>query len=385
MKDISIYFSPLDGESFEFSEETVGSVIQKNDEFGFPELKKGGIALVHLPENRKGEENATNTPIDFRKEFYKLYLGDNWNVDLYDLGTILPGEKYEDSHYALKTVVSDLSRMDIIPVVIGGSQDLLRSCYQGVSSEERMVNICSIDSKIDLGNPEEEVDSNGYVSQILMERPCHLFNYAVIGVQRPFVSKSSMDLFDKLYFDVVRLGAFQSDFKIAEPHLRNSDIVNIDFSAVKNSETCSSSYPNRNGFSSAEICQIARYSGISDKLSCFGIFNLKAEANASAHHLLAQTIWYFIDGVANRVSDFPIGNRKNYQKFMVDFEGFEDDLVFYKSDKSARWWLEVSYPSMSEGKFMRHQLVPCDYEDYQKALQNEIPDLWWKTLQKLNA
>lgn len=380
MKDISIYFSPV--ESNDFKEETIGSIIQANDEAGFPELESGGVAIFHLPENRNG--NSSNESLDFRDQLNKLYLGDNWNHPIYDLGTILPGETYEDSFHALTTVVSELTKKDIVPIVIGGSQDLLRACYKGVASEERMVNICSIDSKLDLGSPEDAVSSKEYVSSILMERPCHLFNYSVIGVQRPFVSKSSIDLFGKLYFDVVRLGAFQSDFKIAEPHLRNSDIVNIDFTSIKSSET-DDTYPNRNGFSSADICQIARYAGVSDKLSCFGVFNVMTESSINTINLLVQTIWYFLDGFANRVSDFPIGSRKNYQKFMVDFEGFEDPLVFYKSDKSSRWWLEVSYPSMAESRFMRHQLVPCDYSDYQNALQNEIPNLWWKTLQKLGV
>jgi hypothetical protein len=28
-------------------------------------------------------------------------------------------------------------------------------------------------------------------------------------------------------------------------------------------------------------------------------------------------------------------------------------------------------------------MVPCDKDDYEKAMKNEIPDLWWKTYQKL--
>ncbi len=63
---------------------------------------------------------------------------------------------------------------------------------------------------------------------------------------------------------------------------------------------------------------------------------------------------------------------------------FSDDLVFYKSDKSNRWWLEVSYPSGEGGKYERHQLIPCDREDYERAMKNQIPNLWWKTLQKLS-
>ena len=61
----------------------------------------------------------------------------------------------------------------------------------------------------------------------------------------------------------------------------------------------------------------------------------------------------------------------------------KDDIVFYKSDKTERWWLEVPYPPEKGIKFERHYLIPCDYEDYEKASQNELPDLWWKTYRKL--
>jgi hypothetical protein len=33
--------------------------------------------------------------------------------------------------------------------------------------------------------------------------------------------------------------------------------------------------------------------------------------------------------------------------------------------------------------YERHHMVPCDSRDYELAMQNEMPDLWWKTYQKL--
>ena len=37
-------------------------------------------------------------------------------------------------------------------------------------------------------------------------------------------------MFEKLFFDVCRLGEFNADFKTAEPILRNSDIISFDYS-----------------------------------------------------------------------------------------------------------------------------------------------------------
>ena len=84
------------------------------------------------------------------------------------------------------------------------------------------------------------------------------------------------------------------------------------------------------------------------------------------------------------LATFPIGSKKNYVKFHVHMDDFKDDLVFYKSDKSGRWWLEVKYPAGESGKYERHQLIPCNKEDYEGAMENNIPNLWWRTLQKLS-
>jgi hypothetical protein len=46
--------------------------------------------------------------------------------------------------------------------------------------------------------------------------------------------------------------------------------------------------------------------------------------------------------------------------------------------------MEVPYPPSNGKKYERHHIVPCDWEDYDNAMKNEIPDLWWKTYYKLS-
>ncbi|MDG1427965.1 MAG: formimidoylglutamase [Crocinitomicaceae bacterium] len=383
MKDLSIYFSPVSND-YAISEESLGRAIQIHVESGFPELTEKGVAIVYVPEYRNSKEVHKERNDSFRESLYLLNKGDAWVDNIYDLGDILPGESIDDTFFALAQVVAELVKKEIIPIILGGSQNLTLACYKGFEKLERLINICSIDHSLDIGEPTEAATADGYVSHLLMQRPCFLFNFANIGLQRPLASKREIDLFDNLYFDTCRLGEFNMDFKIAEPHLRNSDVISIDFNSIKCADTDANCYTNPNGFYADQICQIAKYSGVSDKLSCLGIFNLHPKQNATASSLLAQIIWYFIDGVSGRYGDFPIGGLKNYTKFHVHMEDFADDLTFLKSDKSNRWWLEVKYPSGKEGKYERHQLVPCTQSDYEGAMNNQIPNLWWKTLQKLS-
>lgn len=384
MKDLSIYFRPIDLPDT-ILEESVGARLQCHTESGFPELKKGGVAICYVPEFRNGmEELHGKTDDRFRTALYNYYSGINWKMTLYDLGNVLPGERVEDTYFAIRQITAELVKENIIPIVIGGTQDLTYAMYQGYEALEQMINVASIDNQLDLGDPESDVSKNAYVNKLLMHRPCFLFNYAVLGYQTPLVKASELELFEKLYFDTVRLGEINANFKVGEPILRNTDLLTIDLQAIRSSDFSGDYYKQPNGFQNQEVCQLAKYAGLSDKLTSLGIFNLlPGNIAMSAHHEVAQVIWYFLDGVAQRKGDFPLGSKKSYTKFTVYLDEIDHEIIFYKSDKSARWWMEVPYPPVKGVKFERHHMVPCDKEDYDHALVGEIPNLWWKTYQKL--
>jgi len=86
-----------------------------------------------------------------------------------------------------------------------------------------------------------------FLGKLLTSEPCNLFNYSIIGLQAPYLKTSEIDLFEKLYFDALRLGEFNNNFKKAEPLIRNSDSLNIDLSAIRASDF-SYTNENQNGF-----------------------------------------------------------------------------------------------------------------------------------------
>jgi formiminoglutamase len=67
----------------------------------------------------------------------------------------------------------------------------------------------------------------------------------------------------------------------------------------------------------------------------------------------------------------------------VSITNHEHEIIFYKSNKSDRWWMDVPYPLNHQIKFERHHMVPCSYSDYETACRDEMPDKWWQTFQKL--
>ena len=377
MLDLTLFFNPP--ASVNATEGTLYHNIHFCPE-SITEIDRDSICIFHVNEYRgRGEEKQPM--LDFRSPCYSLFPGQDWNMKIYDLGDMSPGATLEDTYFAVQTVVAELIKNSCIPILVGGSMDLLHAISVGYEVTEQLINICAIDERLSLGKPESAITSDGYLSSLLLRRPCYLFNHATIGLQPNRNNPMDLDLYDKLYFDTCRLGAFNSDFKLAEPMLRNSDIIGLNLDSIKASERMSL-IGNPNGFTVEQSCQIAKYSGISDKLSCFGIFNPIHTLSQDAA-IVAHIIWYLLDGIAARKGDFPIGSKKEYMRFTVVMDNEFQELVFYKSNKSDRWWMEVPYPPSEHVKFERHHLVPCNQQDYENAMQNELPDLWWSTYQKL--
>jgi arginase family enzyme len=350
------------------------------------DLSQFKIAIIGVDDDRASYNNkgcglAAN---EIRKYLYRLVRLSN-DLKIIDLGNLKSGATLNDTYFALSSILEELIKNNIIPITIGGGQDLTYANFLAYKNLEQTVNLVSVDSKLNLGEPDEEINSNNFLTKIILHQPNFLFNYSNIGYQGYFVDKSEIDLMNKLYFDVYRLGQVQNNIEEVEPIVRNADMLSFDVSSIRQSEAPGNKNASPNGFYGEQACQIARYAGLSDKLTSIGFHEINPEldSNGQTAHLVAQMIWYVIDGVANRKKDFPIGTRKTYTKYMVNIQEGENELIFYKSDKSERWWMDVPYPSHKKIKYERHLLVPCSYQDYQTACSNEMPDRWWQTFQKL--
>lgn len=364
------------------SEHTLGKQIRiHTTEDGFPDLEKTNIAILGIRENRN-EVNFSGEELNFdniRKSLYELYPG-NWSTNIVDLGDVVPGNEVSDTYYLVREVLSGLLKKDIIPVILGGSQDLVYAQYRSFDVLERMVNLVNIDSKFDLGNSSQSITNISYVSKIIVEQPYNLFNYSNIGYQTYFNAQEEIDLIEKLYFDAYRLGEVIADITIAEPIMRDADLVSLDLGAI-NSLSLSGLVSSPNGFDGREICAISRYAGISDKVKSFGIYEFKNFKNETTTTLLiAQIIWYFIEGVNYRSNELNIRELKSTLHYNVPVEN--EILSFYKSAMTGRWWIEIPFISSGNNKLQRHTLLPCTYNDYERACNQEIPERWYKAKRK---
>ena len=349
---------------------------------GIPDLDDVQIAIIGVKENRN-DVNYIGADVNFdsiRVTLYTLFPG-NWHTTIADLGDIEPGETVEDTYYAIRTAITVLVEKNIIPIVLGGSQDLTYANYRAYDNILPMVNIVSVDTNFDLGDANLPIKNNSYVGKIIVEQPYNLFNYATIGYQTYFNSQEELDLIEKLYFEAHRLGEISGDINKVEPLMRDAHIVSVDLKSIRSAEVSENQKYSPNGFTGKEICAISRYAGISNKVSSFGIYEyLNSQKDNSTSMLISQMIWYFIEGVNCRVKDDDFTNENYYQKYNLLVE--DDELIFYKSLKTGRWWIEIPFLPDVNNKLKKHTLLPCMHSDYVLATQGEIPERWYKAFRK---
>ncbi len=356
------------------------------DRADFPDLSQIQLALVGVNEERRAVNNmgCSNGPNQIRAALYQLFH--HWpRLNIADLGNIKAGHHIDDTYFALNQVVATLIRSNIIPVILGGSQDLTYAMYQAYENIGQLVNIVTVDPLFDLGQEEEHFDAQSYLSKIILHQPNFLFNFTNLGYQTYLVDYNAVDLMNNLLFDVYRLGNLKARIEDCEPAVRNADILSFDISAIRAADAPGNGNAGPNGFTSEEACRIARYSGLSDKLSSIGFFeyNPIIDRNYSTAELIAQMIWYFFDGVANRTNDIPHKGSPDFARYIVRIEGHKEDVIFLRSKSTNRWWLDLSFSHNDQKKYEKHHFVPCSKEDYDQALQDEVPDRWWQFFQKL--
>lgn len=341
-----------------------------------PAWEEADIVLFGVKDGRDNHKNreCSTAPDFIRKALYRLKVQHN-GMKLADIGNIDAGESAEDTEAAINEVVSVMLEAGVIPVILGGSMGLSYSIYSALTKYRDNIDISFI-------SPYLQLDEGSLIDRICAFEPNHLFNMSVIGYQSHYTDPREVHTFGKMYFDAQRLGVVKARINEAEPILRNADMISIDIGAVKQADAPGNYYNNPNGFTAEEACQLAWYSGISDKVSAFGTFEINPEFDYrdTTSKLGAQIIWYFVDGFYHRSGDHP-NLHNEFLKYRCTLNDRQPDILFYKSKRTDRWWMEI--PNLYHPSNRKNVVIPCTYNDYQMATRNEMPDRFFKALQRM--
>ena len=351
--------------------------------FDIPDSTK--VALLGVPEDRFSDgAGEIKSPGVVRKHLYALSAGSQGTV--VDLGNLRTGKTLADTYFGLRDVLSELYRRDLVTLLIGGTIDLFYGNF--LAMEGQKATLTTVAPKLRFSGKNHPLNTlifslpeqSKIENQKSKIENLHICN---IGYQSYYVLQEESDYFRDRHFEAYRLGeAREETMRGIEPVIRDSDLLAISMDAVKYSDAPAASNVSPNGFSGEEICQLSFYAGLSHCCRSLGIFDITPQNDIQdiTAKLAAQMAWYFIEGVKKRNPENPKNHDQNFKKYLIYFDQLHHNLCFYKNIRTERWWMEV--PSISNNN--DGLMISCTPEDYVRAAEQEIPDRWWKTYERIN-
>lgn len=321
------------------------------------QLGKAQIALIGA--------NASSSQA-IRRAFYQLSFPFD-TLKIIDLGNT---RKSNPSF--ITPLLRELREHAIFPILIGDHPQLNLAQFNALKTTRTAISISVVDERIPYTTDVEE-EGSYYLYRLFARKRPQLFHFSVIGCQSHFLRPATVDFMQERHYEFFGVGNAKADLAELEPIIRDADLMGFHLSALKGAEAPGQLHPSPSGFTVEEACQICRYAGMSDKLGAFGIYGYSAERdmNELSAQAVAQMLWYFLDGFYHRQNDYPLST-DGLVEYIVDVKNLDFQLVFWKSKKTGRWWIQV--PVKTTKRLQRHRLIPCSYNDYRKACQDELPD-----------
>ncbi|MBD8083553.1 formimidoylglutamase [Chryseobacterium caseinilyticum] len=318
------------------------------------EIKEDSIVLLFVSDYRgAGGEAEVQDFTAVRKEFYQLSQLD-FDIPVVDLGDLVSGKSVEDSHYILQEVLSACHQKRAIPVIIGGSNDFAFSLFSGLNFHQQNINYTQISNIISLKQA-EEINEHTFLGKIFGSKNFSIKNYHHLGYQKHLNENDSVKLIKEVEFDIVRLAEMMNSTEKTEPFFRKADLVTVNCDAVESFSDAFSVNPQVNGLNRREICAYMKEIGLSENLKSVGIFNYNIYTeNHLNHQLLAQMIWYLIEGI-NIQKSHP--KERQYELFYVLIN---DRQYAFKRDTFSSLWYFGDDENIEN-------CIPCSRKDFDDA------------------
>lgn len=351
-----------------------GSFVKQHVSFSINKDVQPDAVIIGLPDNDQG--NDFSGADCMRRDLYRL-ASLTKNLNILDLGNLKCTHNIGENIEALYKVMQLLQPLSVKIVLLGGNTHLRNKViFNFYKIEQYPLNYVDVNSGIPWDNLPVDPLTTNPVSSVSQNQ----LNYINLGFQLYFIEKEILAFLHDANFEAYRLGLVRNNISSFEPFVRDANVLNISLNSVKFSDAPAARFSSPNGLSGDEMCQLAFYGGYSSSLKVFCISDIETAADPrnTTSALASQALWYLFEGLANNTYEDPGLNPENFAKYHIHIEMANQDLAFYFSSLTQRWWMEVSLESDK-----RKILVSCNASDYELACKQEIPERWWRLFNRL--
>jgi hypothetical protein len=351
-----------------------GSFVKQHVSFSIKKDVQFDAVVIGLPDNDQGNDFAGADCM--RNELYKL-ASLTKSLSILDLGNLKCSNNIGENIETLYKVLQILYPLSVKIVLLGGNAHLQNKViYNFYKIEQYPLNYVDVNSIITWDNFPIDPLAINPVNSVSQNQ----LNYINLGFQLYYVEKEILEFLHDANFEAYRLGLIRNNVSNFEPIVRDANVLSISLDSVKFSDAPAARFSSPNGLSGDEMCQLAFYGGYSSSLKIFNISDIETASDPrnTTSALASQALWYLFEGFANNTYEDPGLNPENFAKYHIHIDMANQDLAFYFSNLTQRWWMEVSLDSDK-----RKILVSCNASDYELACKQEIPERWWRLFNRL--
>jgi formiminoglutamase len=286
-----------------------------------------------------------------RAELFKLSNQLN-ECEILDFGNLKEGQEMQ-----LPFLFEDLLSKNILPILISPSKANVIYHFHSLLKVQAFNTVMMVHPSLKEAPEIKEIIEQGLKDGLLKLK--------YIGHQAHVTAIESLNQIQESGIEAMRLGHIRQNIDRVEPWCRSLDHAIFHLDALRKTDFPAKESTNPGGFYYEEACKISQFLGASSHLKSIGFYgyNATVDKDLSSAAVIAQLIWYFIDGFIHFREDASIQKSKLIQ-YTVHASHSELDINFWKSNESGRWWMEV--PGQPD------HWVSCTYDDYLEASHGEF-------------
>jgi hypothetical protein len=346
----------------------------------FPAWESADIIIIGAYFSEKGK-NANES---IRTQFYSLSTPTE-EMKIADLGDIIPRENALAQQELMALIIGKLMKAGKLVLLLCENKKMFFSQYLAYENISERVDYVQVSPRLSLSE-NTELNDNSVNSYILKQDFPKVENFTNLGFLKYWVKENELNkLLETSHSQAIRCGELNEKITETEPYLRTANMISLDLSVVKHCDS-PGSFSSSGGFSSSDICRIARYAGCGTAVKSISFTGLDVERDIHAQSamLCAMMMWYCVEGFYSRREENPTSHSPHFRKYSVKLNAEIEEIIFYHSLATQRWWMEVPYPEKTKSKKApKTILIPCSSSDYETAMAEEIPERWWRKYNQL--
>jgi hypothetical protein len=286
-----------------------------------------------------------------RRQFFLLKKGNAEKYFVVDLGNIKLAPHRETNELRICEVCRNLLEEGIIPVIIGGMGEASFWFYRALSERKPKSKLAVFESGISRSN------KNSLLNKIFRSEIPKPANVFFAGCQEYLCDRDALRALQDENYEVKSIGQMRKSFEDNEASLRDAEMFAFNAGVLADPF----------GMTPEEAVQLAWYAGTNENMS---LFSLTDFSNSEKHAKVAAVmLWYFIEGAHHSFCEKP-GFDAGFEIVMIPIDK-KEHIAMLRSKKSGRWWYH--FEAKGENIF-----VPASSSDYKTAVQNQIPESWWR-------